>query len=155
SGEVETILADRTLSFWLEPPQISLSRDGLRIACAIEDGVETAEIWAGVPGSDLRQITSFNQHLRDRTLGDAENVRWTAPDGMAIEGVLIYPAGYEAGRRYPLIVEAHGGPTGAWTHRFMANWHDWGHWLAANGYAVLLPNPRGSFGRGREFAHCN
>jgi len=155
SGEVETILANRTLSFWLEPPQVSLSRDGQRIACAIEDGVETAEIWAGALGSDLRQVTSFNQHLRDLTLGEVETVRWTAPDGMPIEGLLIYPAGYEAGRRYPLIVEAHGGPTGMWTQRFMANWHDWGQWLAANGYAVLLPNPRGSFGRGREFAHCN
>jgi dipeptidyl aminopeptidase/acylaminoacyl peptidase len=37
----------------------------------------------------------------------------------------------------------------------MVSWHDWGQWLAAHGYAVLLPNPRGSSGRGREFAHRN
>jgi dipeptidyl aminopeptidase/acylaminoacyl peptidase len=59
------------------------------------------------------------------------------------------------GRTYPLIVHLHGGPGWYWLQRFMASWHDWGQWLAANGYAVLLPNPRGSGSRGREFMWSN
>jgi dipeptidyl aminopeptidase/acylaminoacyl peptidase len=121
----------------------------------LEDGAQPNEIWAGAIGGEPRQITAFNQALLSVTLGEVETIRWHAPDGLAIEGVLIHPAGYEAGRRYPLIVLAHGGPTWQWTQRFMANWHDWGQWLAAHGYAVLLPNPRGSTGRGRDFAHRN
>jgi dipeptidyl aminopeptidase/acylaminoacyl peptidase len=154
-GEAETLLAGRTLAFWLEPPRVSLSRDGERMAAVIEAGAETGEIWAGALGGELRQVSSFNQHMRDRELGKVETVRWAAPDGLEIEGVLIYPAGYQAGQRCPLIVQAHGGPTGLWHERFMASWHDWGQWLAASGYAVLLPNPRGSLGRGREFMHRN
>ncbi len=82
-------------------------------------------------------------------------MEWTAPDGLRIEGVLIYPAEYEEGKRYPLITHIHGGPTWQWLMRFMGGWHDWGQWLAAQGYAVLLPNPRGSSGRGREYAWTN
>jgi dipeptidyl aminopeptidase/acylaminoacyl peptidase len=89
------------------------------------------------------------------TLGEGETVRWAAPDGVQIEGVLLYPAGYEEGKRYPLIAHIHGGPTWQWLMRFVGGWHDWGQWLAAQGYAVLMPNPRGSFGRGRDYAWGN
>jgi dipeptidyl aminopeptidase/acylaminoacyl peptidase len=155
SGAIETLLSGRTLSAFVDQPQVSISRDGGRIACVIEDGTQTSEIWTGETRGDLRQVTSFNQHLNDVALGAVETIRWNAPDGLAIEGVLIRPSNYNSGQRYPLIVLAHGGPTWQWTQRFMASWHDWGQLLAANGYAVLLPNPRGSFGRGRDFTHRN
>ncbi len=80
--------------------------------------------------------------------GSAVNVSWDAPDGTPIEGVLCTPAG--AGP-FPLVLNVHGGPIGAyqrsWTMR-----DDSVPLLVSRGYAVLLPNPRGSSGRGQEFA---
>lgn len=135
--------------------QLSASNDGKRLAAVLEDGTHPGDVWAVELGGEARQLSFFNQHLDGVSLGQTETVRWKAPDGLEIEGVLIYPSGYEPGKRYPLIADIHGGPTWYWLDRFMASWHDWGQWLAANGYAVLLPNPRGSAGRGRDFAWTN
>jgi dipeptidyl aminopeptidase/acylaminoacyl peptidase len=156
SGEVEVLLRGRTMAEgFVGDPGISVSQDGRYFACVLEDGSHPKDVWAGTLGEEPRQITAFNPSLREATLGATETVRWQAPDGRDIEGVLIYPVGYEAGRRYPLVVHAHGGPTWQWLDRLMLGWHDWGQWLAAHGYAVLLPNPRGSYGRGLEHTWCN
>jgi dipeptidyl aminopeptidase/acylaminoacyl peptidase len=66
---------------------------------------------------------------------------------------LIRPVGYVAGRAYPLITWFHGGPTSVYNARFYGN-HTVGL-LAATGFAVFLPNPRGSVGWGRAFAEAN
>jgi dipeptidyl aminopeptidase/acylaminoacyl peptidase len=80
--------------------------------------------------------------------GSAASVSWSAPDGTEIEGVLCTPPG--AGP-FPLVLNVHGGPIGAyqrsWSMREPAV-----PLLVSRGYAVLLPNPRGSSGRGQEFA---
>ena len=80
--------------------------------------------------------------------GSATNVSWDAPDGTPIEGVLCVPAG--AGP-FPLVLNVHGGPIGAY-QRSWAMRDDSVPLLVSRGYAVLLPNPRGSSGRGQEFA---
>jgi dipeptidyl aminopeptidase/acylaminoacyl peptidase len=165
-GEAETLLAGRTLAEGFETqPQASVSRDGRRFACVLEDGAQPSNVWVGevegpgAPGnhleSTLRRVSTLNMHLRDVALGAVKTMRWQAPDGQEIHGVLVYPSGYEEGERYPLIVHAHGGPNWQWLQRLLMSWHDWAQWLAAHGYAVLLPNPRGSFGRGREFTWSN
>ena len=81
-------------------------------------------------------------------------LRWKS-DELEVEGQLIYPVGYEEGKRYPTILHIHGGPSWAWDDHFYANWHDWGQFLAGQGYAVLMPNPRGSTGRGWEYQIAN
>ncbi len=152
----ETLLANR--AFYrggLGEAWLTISRDGSRIACALEDGAHPGEIWVGAPGGEMRPVTSHNGHLKDVTLGKQETIQWRAPDGVSVEGVLVYPVGYEEGRRYPLIVQAHGGPNGMWMDRFLVSWHDWAQWLAAHGYVVLAPNPRGSLGHGRAFTWSN
>lgn len=156
SGAIETLLAGRTLEAnSASAYQVSVSADGARIACALEDVDQPAEVFVWERGGEPRRVTSFNAHLAEVELARGETVEWSAPDGLRIEGVLLYPANYEEGKRYPLITHIHGGPTWQWLMRFMGGWHDWGQWLAAQGYAVLLPNPRGSAGRGREFAWSN
>jgi dipeptidyl aminopeptidase/acylaminoacyl peptidase len=80
--------------------------------------------------------------------GSAANVSWSAPDGTPIEGVLCTPPGP---RPFPLVLDVHGGPIGA----YQRSWTMRDHavpLLVSRGYAVLLPNPRGSSGRGQEFA---
>jgi dipeptidyl aminopeptidase/acylaminoacyl peptidase len=72
-----------------------------------------------------------------------------------VEGVLLKPVGYQAGRKYPLLVEAHGGPTGATNAGFKANWGSPGQVWAGQGWAVLYPNPRGSTNYGEKFTRAN
>jgi dipeptidyl aminopeptidase/acylaminoacyl peptidase len=79
---------------------------------------------------------------------------WQAEDGQEIEGVLMLPDD-GAERPLPLVVFVHGGPTSAWTYDFSPGAMHLGLVLAAEGYAVLLPNIRGSAGRGQEFARAN
>jgi dipeptidyl aminopeptidase/acylaminoacyl peptidase len=80
--------------------------------------------------------------------GSATDVSWSAPDGTEIEGVLCTPAG--AGP-FPLVLDVHGGPIGAYQRNWMMGSYAV-PLLVSRGYAVLLPNPRGSSGRGQEFA---
>jgi dipeptidyl aminopeptidase/acylaminoacyl peptidase len=156
-GEAVILLRDRTLvcEGGFREPIISTSWNGSQYACALEDGTHPADVWTGMVGETLRQVTTGNPALRQVRLGASETVRWQAPDGQTIEGVLIYPSDYVEGRRCPLVVQVHGGPHGKWLDRLMIGWHEWAQWLAAHGYAVLLPNPRGSVGRGLEFLWSN
>jgi dipeptidyl aminopeptidase/acylaminoacyl peptidase len=77
-------------------------------------------------------------------------VTWIS-DGWEIEGLLTYPASYETGKRYPLLVEVHGGPSWQWEDFCFLDWHDWAQLMSSHGFAVLAPNPRGSTGRGSAF----
>jgi len=105
-----------------------------------------------VVGADADQVLADLAHVGTDYIrsvaGSATNVSWNAPDGTAIEGVLCTPPG--AGP-FPLVLHVHGGPIGA----YQRSW-SMGDYavplLVSRGYAVLLPNPRGSSGRGQEFA---
>ena len=72
-----------------------------------------------------------------------------------IEGVLVKPVGYQPGKRYPLLVDVHGGPTGAHTNGFKVGVHNGGQLWAGQGWAVLYPNPRGSSNYGEKFMRGN
>ena len=103
----------------------------------------------------LRRITDHNPQVREFALGRGEVLRWKGPGGMPIEGVLIYPTGYQPGRSVPTLVAVHGGPAGAWTQAFPGSWGNSAHVWAAKGWAVLMPNPRGSTGYGEAFQLSN
>jgi dipeptidyl aminopeptidase/acylaminoacyl peptidase len=127
----------------------SCSADGQRVAMVWSDSTTPEEVYIGdATASDA--VTRFGEAFQGR-LCRVETVRWSSGDGVEIEGLLTYPAGYESGRRYPLVVEIHGGPSWQWEDRVMLNWHDWAQLLASHGYAVLAPNPRGSTGYGSAF----
>jgi dipeptidyl aminopeptidase/acylaminoacyl peptidase len=111
------------------------------------------EVWTGTPGGTLSARTEFNRDLKDRQLATAEPISWTS-DGVEIHGLLFRPLGNTPGLA-PLVVHVHGGPAWLWSDRWLADWHDWAQLLAQRGYAVLLPNPRGSTGRGPAFTDAN
>ena len=108
-------------------------------------------------GCDLHEgravrLTHVNAAAEKLALGRSEVIRWQSSDGLEIEGQVTYPVGYRAGRAYPTILYIHGGPPG----RFRS---DLGllplQLLAAAGYVVLAPNPRGSSGYGEDFARAS
>jgi dipeptidyl aminopeptidase/acylaminoacyl peptidase len=78
-------------------------------------------------------------------------VRWKNSDGQWIEGVMTLPVGYVEGKRYPFILNPHGGPSGAVTESFSAG----NQFLAGNGFMILQPNFRGSSNYGQEFLNAN
>jgi dipeptidyl aminopeptidase/acylaminoacyl peptidase len=129
----------------------SVSRDGRRVAFAWANDASYGDVYVGDLDGEARQRTDLNPWLRDYDWGETRDISWTTFDGQEIEGILILPVGYQEGQRYPLLLQIHGGPMAAWTHRPFATWHDWGQLMAQRGYAVLLPNPRGSSGRGSAF----
>ncbi|WP_158747992.1 S9 family peptidase [Acidobacterium sp. S8] len=109
------------------------------------------EVWAG-PLENLKQITHYNDNLKP-AWGKAESVEWQN-DGFNVQGWLIQPANYDPGKKYPLIVMVHGGPSAAVTPRWPGAGFG-GAPFSALGYFVLEPNPRGSYGQGEKFTQAN
>ena len=109
-----------------------------------------AELWAGFNSSPrLRRITSHNDSfIRSVRLVNPEEISFKSFDGTRIEGWLMRPLGFRDDRKYPLILSVHGGPHGMYGWSFNASFQAY----AAQGYAVLYLNPRGSSGYGQKFS---
>jgi dipeptidyl aminopeptidase/acylaminoacyl peptidase len=136
----------------------TLARDGRAVAFTLADPRKPADVYVATLGAGPltpRQLTDHNPQVRELALGTAEVVRWKSADGVDIDGVLLYPVGYERGRRYPLVASIHGGPAGAWTEGFLAGWSNPGQVMAGQGFAVFYPNPRGSSAYGEAFLRAN
>lgn len=97
------------------------------------------------------RLTRLNPWVDSLALGRYETVRWTAGDGTTVEGILVYPVGWDRARRYPLIVQLHGGPASAYQNTFSGSYGTYTNVLAGKGYAVFQPNYRGSTGYGEAF----
>jgi len=137
------------------PRDVALSPDRATLAVVQATTTSPGDVWAARPGESLTRLTTLNPDLEGLAWGEVEQVSWHAPDGLEVQGLLVKPVGYEPGRRYPTIIHVHGGPAWQWSEGFYATWHDWDQFLAARGYAVLLPNPRGSTGRGTSYVGAN
>ncbi|MCA9322504.1 MAG: S9 family peptidase, partial [Planctomycetes bacterium] len=103
-------------------------------------------------GTAPRRWTRSNPWLNEVQLGKQTNEVITARDGLAIEGLLIHPVGYEAKTRYPLVIVAHGGPESHFSEGWLTRYSEWGQMLAGRGYFAWYPNYRSSTGRGVAFA---
>lgn len=101
--------------------------------------------------SSWTQLTDSNPQVANIQLGETEVVQWKSTDGRMVEGVLIKPVNYEKGKRYPLVVQIHGGPAAASTVGFNASYGNYSHVYAGAGYFALLPNYRGSTNYGERF----
>ena len=103
-------------------------------------------------GSQPQRLTHNNLWLNSVELGVQEVVTYEARDGeFMIDGMLIYPVGYEAGTRVPVITVVHGGPEAHYSNGWLTAYSMPGQMAAAKGYAVFYPNYRGSTGRGIDF----
>ena len=132
--------------------KISLAKTGNGEVAFIRSSFERApEVWAGSL-TNLRQITHLNDGLKP-SWGKTENIEWV-DDGFKVQGWLLYPANYDATKKYPLIVSVHGGPSSAVTPRWPGVGYG-GVPFSALGYFVFMPNPRGSYGQGEKFTQAN
>ena len=103
---------------------------------------------AGADGQGERQLTRFNDKLNSEIAwSDAERFTYKSVGGLPVEGWLMKPYGYVAGKKYPLVLYIHGGPHSAYGE----NWFDEFQNLAGAGMWVLFTNPRGSSGYGAPF----
>lgn len=115
------------------------------------NGTTPRELYAWAGKVAPKRLTHHNPGLADVTLGEQRVVRWTARDGLELEGILMLPVGWD-GKPAPLIVDVHGGPESNESNGWLSRYASPGQAMCAKGYAVFLPNYRGSTGRGVTFA---
>jgi dipeptidyl aminopeptidase/acylaminoacyl peptidase len=136
--------------------QASFSRDGSVIAFTKSDIQHPDDVFvARFPMEQVTKLTDHNPQVRDLALGTSEVIRWKSKDGLEIEGLVIYPVGYQQGKRYPTVAFIHGGPGGAWTQSFPGSWSNFGHVWAGKGWVSFYPNVRGSSAYGEKFLLAN
>jgi dipeptidyl aminopeptidase/acylaminoacyl peptidase len=134
---------DRTVRF------ADVSDKASRLAYAVNDPTHLDDLFvADLNGRNERQLTHVNQLLwKQLQLVSVERVPFKGADGWDVDGFLMKPLGWEAGKKYPMILTIHGGPAGQfgfdWYHEFQV--------YAAHGWAVFFTNPRGSTGYGEKF----
>ncbi len=124
---------------------------GGRIAAVKSFGTSAEDIYVGARGDDFAQVTAVNDDLFDqRSIGAVEEITYTSSkDGRRVQGWMVLPPDFDATRKYPLLIEIHGGPFANYGPRF-----DFEKQLfAAQGMVVLYVNPRGSTSYGAEFAN--
>jgi dipeptidyl aminopeptidase/acylaminoacyl peptidase len=127
------------------------TKDGSRVAATISTQTNIGDISIlSMTGGTPSGITHVNEPLfADISQSEPEEIWYTSFDGKKIQGWILKPPDFDPSRKYPLILEIHGGPHSAYgntyTHEFM--------WMAAKGYVVLYTNPRGSTSYGQDFGN--
>ena len=119
-----------------------------------ESPSEPCELWYCDARDSLRKVTALNKGLVESGVPKTEVIEYVS-DGCRIEGILVLPDAHEGGEPYPCLVYLHGGPeshvTASFQDMISARGESAAHFLAGSGYAVFMPNFRGSSGYGKEF----
>jgi dipeptidyl aminopeptidase/acylaminoacyl peptidase len=142
-GEIERPIGGRKMV-----QGYSLGKDG-SAAATVAELAHLAEVYE-LPeaGGELKKLTTTNDSvMAELRLPEVEYVHFKSKDGTTVAGYLYKPVGYQAGVKYPTILRPHGGPVWAYYAEFQFD----AQLFAANGYAVLMPNPRGSSGYGLDY----
>jgi len=126
-----------------------LSADGKTLAFTRRSVGEPSELWrCNADGRDLKRLTSVNQAVADEVdIRPAEEIWVNSPTGRKIHTFIVKPHGFDPAKKYPLIINVHGGPQSQWADAFRGDWQVY----PGSGYIVAMPNPHGSTGYGQEF----
>ena len=128
---------------------------GQSVAAAVADTPQhPREVYLLRDGAAPKRLTNSNPMLDQRKLAKQEAITYEARDGLQLEAILIHPAKEERGGN-PLVIFVHGGPEAHQSNGWMSSYSQPGQLLAAEGYAVVYPNYRGSTGRGSEFSRLD
>ena len=152
SGRIERLWqGDESINPPFEDSGISISDGGKTSAVIRTSWKQPPEVWSG-PIGNWAQATTENRGRRPQW-GEAKSLHWTS-DGTRVQGWLLYPQPFDAGRRYPMVVAVHGGPASS----LKPSWPRPGFnptLLSQQGYFVFMPNPRGSYGQSEKFTLAN
>ncbi|HOT97933.1 MAG TPA: S9 family peptidase [bacterium] len=127
-----------------------IAPDGRSVFCIRRSVGEPAEIWrASLPkGDQIRRLTAFNQPIAEAVdIRPAEELWIASPTGKRIHTFVVKPHNFDPVKKYPLILNVHGGPQMQWADAFRGDWQVY----PGAGYVVAFPNPHGSTGYGQEF----
>jgi len=142
-GKIEKVLTGAR-----EVDDYALARTG-QLAVLMSQPQQPNEVFALGKKAALRPLSQQNDAwLRGITLGAMDPIQAKSKDGTLVSGFTVKPVGYQAGRKYPTLLRIHGGPVAQFGYGFSFEWQ----YFAANGYAVVVANPRGSSGRGLEYS---
>ena len=108
------------------------------------------DVYYWSPGKPLKRVTNLNPWIAERQLGRQDVIAYKARDGWEVEGLLHYPVNYNKRRKYPLVVDVHGGPESHYSYSWQTGYSRPVQVLTGRGYAVFLPNYRASTGYGLE-----
>lgn len=125
-----------------------------RTFAAIRDSfTEPANVYLGsLDSGGWQSLTELDMDTDKFPPLHVENRFWQHPDGTPVHGFLVYPPNYTPGKRYPLFLHVHGGPSWGYMPRFLSAWE---RLMSARSCLVLMPNPRGSWGYGHNFQKAN
>jgi len=140
---------------------LQISRDSRLLVFTRSTAASPSEIYtarldgivaAGGAGNQAVQLTHTNDALMQQFgLRPAEETTWAGASGTKIAGWIVKPPDFDSSKKYPLVVLIHGGPQGAWDDNWGYRWNP--QIYAADGYVVLMPNPRGSTGYGQQLTN--
>ncbi len=126
------------------------TEDGSKFVALISTPTNVGDLFLVDRAGAQKQITHINEKLFSQlNLTGPEEIWYTSFDGKKIEGWIQKPPDFDPGKKYPLILNIHGGPHAAYGYVFD---HEF-QWMAAKGYVVLYPNPRGSTSYGQQFGN--
>jgi dipeptidyl aminopeptidase/acylaminoacyl peptidase len=151
----------------------SLKSKQLSQLTSMEEGISSFDVKAGVlafsknsvanpsevfvsdgEAKNDRQISSLNAWVKNKILVVPEKHSFKNEKGLEIEYWVMKPAGFEQGKKYPLLLEIHGGPTAMWGPGEASMWHEF-QYFCSKGYGLVYSNPRGSGGYGEAFMRAN
>jgi dipeptidyl aminopeptidase/acylaminoacyl peptidase len=131
----------------------SIARDltGVGVRTDANDPPDVVRVSLRAERAPVTQLTKVNADVLDRIhLGTVEDLSYVSTGGTRVQGWIIKPPGFDRTKKYPMIMEIHGGPHGMYNGAFSYQLQN----FAANGYVVLITNPRGSTGYGSPFGNA-
>ena len=146
TGKVEAVTkGDHTIISYSATP------DGSKMAVLLSTPTNIGDVFlVNSASGKMEPVTHVNAELFTRlSLTEPETIWYKSFDGRRIQAWVQRPPDFQAGKKYPLILDIHGGPHSAYGYVFD---HEF-QWMAAKGYVVLYPNPRGSTSYGQEFGN--
>ena len=155
-------LVDGPIQTWYAPDQgvigqVRLNSNGTYIGFTYETPTDPAEAFVLKQSAVIPvRVSRANFDLPGLPMGQTKVIRWKSKDGLEVEGLLTLPVGYEQGKKYPFILNIHGGPAGVFTENFTGRPGAYPlATFAAKGCAILRSNIRGSSGYGKKFRFAN
>lgn len=135
----------------------ALSPDGKSLIFVLQNSTTAPEAYiTSLEKIEPKRISYLNQVYADLPTPSTEVIQWNSKDDLKIEGLVTYPLGYQEGKKYPLLVEIHGGPMGFFNEDFIGNAYNIypRATFAELGFIIFRPNPRGSCGYGIDFRNA-